>query len=142
MGKTYIFKTLIVIALFTVGVGLILNSVNVANADGSEAQSELTVEEMQAIENELARLHPGQWFGWADPENKTYAGLTVYDLQYSKPTKQSLLDAVAVYNANQATQDSQRSNLKTKILGIESRIKSGDYTSQDLADYVRYLGGF
>ena len=65
------------------------------------------------IEDVLAQLHAGQWFGWSDSTNKVYANLIiqpkVYDQTYtgtvhedsfinnphSKPSEISLTDALA-----------------------------------------------
>jgi hypothetical protein len=46
------------------------------------------------IEDYLASLHPGQWFGWSDPENKVYEDLVIYDEQYAKPTEQECIDGL------------------------------------------------
>jgi hypothetical protein len=53
------------------------------------------------IEYVLARLHPGQWFGWSDSKNKTHANLIVYptvngvSVSYDKPSESSLTTALA-----------------------------------------------
>ena len=49
------------------------------------------------IEDALAAMHTGQWFGWSDSKNKTYANLILHpkcyvdgvykDNPYSKPTE-------------------------------------------------------
>ena len=31
------------------------------------------------LENYLAKLHKGQWFGWTDSKNKIYANLVIHD---------------------------------------------------------------
>ena len=31
------------------------------------------------IEDVLATLHSGQWFGWSDPDNKVYENLVILD---------------------------------------------------------------
>ena len=47
------------------------------------------------IEDILARLHSGQWFGWTDTQNKIYANLVIRNSDYDKPTEKSLTDALA-----------------------------------------------
>ena len=57
------------------------------------------------IEDVLARLHTGQWFGWSDSKNKIYANLIltekigiggeVIDNPHSLPTEKELTDALA-----------------------------------------------
>ena len=47
------------------------------------------------IEDVLAGLHEGHWFGWQDPTNKVYAGLYVKNEEYDKPTEKELTDALA-----------------------------------------------
>lgn len=51
------------------------------------------------IEDILTQLHPGQWFGWSDSADKSYANLVILDPQYSKPLEQELTDALAAAQA-------------------------------------------
>jgi hypothetical protein len=51
------------------------------------------------IEDYLASLHSGQWFGWSDHTNKVYANLIIHDPQYTKPTEQECIDGLAVLQA-------------------------------------------
>ena len=44
------------------------------------------------IEDVLATLHSGQWFGWSDPDNKVYENLVILDESKEKPTKEFLED--------------------------------------------------
>ena len=44
------------------------------------------------IEDVLATLHRGQWFGWSDPKNKIYENLVIDDESKEKPTKKFLED--------------------------------------------------
>ena len=46
------------------------------------------------IEDVLARLHGGQWFGWSDSKNKVYANLVIHDDSKDKPTEKELTDAL------------------------------------------------
>ena len=41
------------------------------------------------IEDILVALHPGQWFGWSDANNKVYANLVIHGDQ-EKPTEEWL----------------------------------------------------
>lgn len=47
------------------------------------------------IEDVLAKLHGGQWFGWSDSKNKVYANLIIHDDTKTKPTEKELTDALA-----------------------------------------------
>ena len=47
------------------------------------------------IEDVLAKLHGGQWFGWSDSKNKVYANLIIHDDTKTKPTEKALTDALA-----------------------------------------------
>ncbi len=47
------------------------------------------------IEDYLAQLHTGQWFGWSDSKNKVYANLVIHDGSKSKPTEQECIDGLA-----------------------------------------------
>ncbi len=42
------------------------------------------------IEDVLARLHTGQWFGWSDSKNKVYDNLIIHDDSKEKPTQEFL----------------------------------------------------
>jgi hypothetical protein len=57
------------------------------------------------IEDYLAYLHTGQWFGWSDSKNKVYANLIIHlkiqdenndtvDNPHSKPTEQECTDGL------------------------------------------------
>jgi len=58
------------------------------------------------IEYVLARLHLGQWFGWSDSSNKTYANLVIYptvngvSVSYEKPSESSLNSDLATAQAD------------------------------------------
>jgi len=39
------------------------------------------------IEDALANMHTGQWFGFSDPLNKVYANLVIHDDSITKPTE-------------------------------------------------------
>jgi hypothetical protein len=47
------------------------------------------------IEDYLAKLHTGQWFGWSDSKNKIYSNLTIHDNSKTKPTEQECINGLA-----------------------------------------------
>ena len=47
------------------------------------------------IEEVLARLHTGQWFGWPSSKNKVYATLVIHDASKEKPTQEFLESELA-----------------------------------------------
>tara|TARA_Y100001963_G_scaffold20882_1_gene26749 strand:- start:5913 stop:6236 length:324 start_codon:yes stop_codon:yes gene_type:complete len=61
------------------------------------------------IEDVLARLHGGQWFGWSDSKNKVYANLIIHDDTKTKPTEKSLTDALAKQQSDFDANEYQRS---------------------------------
>ena len=71
------------------------------------------------IENYLAQLHTGQWFGWSDSKNKVYSNLVILDNQYTKPTEQECIDGLAQLQADydQAIIDreARKASAKTKL---------------------------
>ena len=87
------------------------------------------------IEDYLAKLHKGQWFGWSDSKNKIYANLILHDNTKSKPTEQECTDGLAQLQTDhddsetkQAT-DKASGNQKLKDLGLsDDEIK--DVTGQ------------
>jgi hypothetical protein len=63
------------------------------------------------IEDYLARLYTGQWFGWSDSKNKVYANLIIHDASKSKPTEQECIDGLAQL---QSDYDTAQTNAATK----------------------------
>ena len=49
----------------------------------------------ETLEQYLALLHTGQWFGWSDPKNKVYENLIIHDSSKTKPTEQECIDGLA-----------------------------------------------
>ena len=47
------------------------------------------------IQDVLAVLHKGFWYGWSDANNKVYANLIIKDDSKDKPTEKELTDAIA-----------------------------------------------
>jgi hypothetical protein len=76
------------------------------------------------IEDYLAELHTGQWFGWSDSKNKIYANLIIHDNSKTKPTEQECIDGLAQMqndfdNAEVAREQAQQSAInKLKALGL------------------------
>ena len=62
------------------------------------------------IEDYLAKVRLGQWFGFSDPGNKVYANLIVHD-GGSKPTEKQCADGLA---ALQAAWDLENDSYKSK----------------------------
>ena len=70
------------------------------------------------IEDYLASLHKGQWFGWSDSKNKVYANLIIHDSSKSKPSEadctaglkklQDDFDAVETANTNRKASGKQK----------------------------------
>ena len=60
------------------------------------------------LEDYLVGLHTGQWFGWSDSKNKTYANLVIHSDDV-KPTEQECTDGVAALQATYDGQDYARS---------------------------------
>ena len=52
------------------------------------------------IEDYLANLHTGQWFGWRDATNKVYENLVILDDTKTKPTEQECIDGLAQLQAD------------------------------------------
>jgi len=77
------------------------------------------------IEDYLAQLHTGQWFGWSDSKNKVYANLIIHDDSKAKPsesdctsgleTMQSNFDTAKTTNTNKKASGKQ----KLKDLGLD-----------------------
>ena len=76
------------------------------------------------IEDYLAKLHKGLWFGWSDSKNKIYANLILHDNTKSKPTEQECTDGLAQIQTdfdNAKTKqetDKTNANQKLKDLGL------------------------
>ena len=77
------------------------------------------------IEDYLAQLHTGQWFGWSDAKNKIYANLIILDDSKTKPTEQECIDGLAQlqsdYDAAQTNKETKKASGKQKLkdLGLD-----------------------
>jgi len=76
------------------------------------------------IEDYLAKLHKGQWFGWSDSKNKIYANLIIHDNTKSKPTEQECNDGLTQMQTDfddaktKRETDKVNANQKLKDLGL------------------------
>ena len=52
------------------------------------------------IEDYLAKLHTGQWFGWSNSKNKIYANIIILDDTKSKPSESDCTTGLATLQAN------------------------------------------
>ena len=77
------------------------------------------------IEDYLASLHKGQWFGWSDSKNKVYDNLIIYDDTKSKPSEQECIDGLAQlqsdYDTAQTNSETKKASGKQKLrdLGLD-----------------------
>ena len=83
------------------------------------------------IEDYLVSLHTGQWFGWSDSKNKTYANLIILDNSKAKPTEQECINGLAQLQSDfdsaetQKETDASTGKQKLKDLGLtDAEIKA------------------
>ena len=67
------------------------------------------------IEDYLAQLHTGQWFGWSDSKNKVYANLIIHDSSKDKPSESDCTNGLAQLQSNY--DDAQTKNTNDKASG-------------------------
>ena len=72
------------------------------------------------IEDYLAQLHTGQWFGWSDSKNKVYANLIILDDTKLKPSEQECIDGLATL---QSDFDTTKTNAETKKASGKEKLK-------------------
>ena len=72
------------------------------------------------IEDYLARLHKGLWYGWSDINNKVYANLIILDNTKTKPTEQECIDGLATL---QSDFDTAQTNAATKKASGKQKLK-------------------
>jgi hypothetical protein len=74
------------------------------------------------IEDYLARLHSGQWFGWSDSKNKIYANLVILDSSKSKPSESDCTTGLAAlqtaYDDAKTKQTTDEASGKTKLKNL------------------------
>ena len=77
------------------------------------------------IEDYLAQLYSGQWFGWSDSKNKVYANLIIHDDTKSKPSESDCTNGLATMQSNFDTAKTNATNKKAsgkkklKDLGLD-----------------------
>jgi len=76
------------------------------------------------IEDYLAQLHQGQWFGWSNAKNKVYDNLIILDDTKDKPSESDCTNGLATMQSNFDTAATANTNNKTsaqnklKALGL------------------------
>ena len=82
------------------------------------------------IEDYLASLHKGQWFGWSDSKNKVYANLIIHDASKSKPSESDCTNGLKKIQElkdaeTQKANDKISAQNKLKALGLtDAEIKA------------------
>ena len=77
------------------------------------------------IEDYLAQLHTGQWFGWSDSKNKIYANLIILDDTKDKPSESDCTSGLATMQSDFDTAETANTNKKAsgkqklKELGLD-----------------------
>ena len=90
------------------------------------------------IEDYLARLHEGQWFGWSDSKNKIYANLIIHDNSKSKPTEQECINGLAELQFDMAMEDLRAK--RNKLLADTDYLALSDNTmSAEMRTYRQSL---
>jgi hypothetical protein len=73
----------------------------------------------ETLEDYLVSLHTGQWFGWSDSKNKTYANLVILDDTKTKPTEQECIDGLAQlqvdYDQAIIDKENKKASAKSKL---------------------------
>lgn len=83
------------------------------------------------IEEYLARLHTGQWFGWSDSKNKVYANLIIHDSSKTKPTEQECTDGLAKL---QADHDQAITDKETKTASAKKKLQDLGLTVDEIKE--------
>ena len=74
------------------------------------------------IEDYLATVRTGQWFGWSDSSNKIYANLVVHD-GGTKPTEKECTDGLAILIAEwELENDSYKSKRRAEYPSIVDQL--------------------
>ena len=83
------------------------------------------------IEDYLARLHSGQWFGWSDSKNKVYANLIIHDNSKTKPTEQECTDGLAQLQSDYDQAIIDRENKKASA---KSKLEALGLTAEEIKE--------
>jgi len=81
------------------------------------------------IEDYLARLHSGQWFGWSDSKNKVYANLIILDGSKSKPSESDCTSGLA---ALQTAHDNAKTKQTTDETSAKTKLKNLGLTDDEI----------
>ena len=73
------------------------------------------------IEDYLAKLHTGQWFGWSNSKNKIYANIIILDDTKSKPSESDCTTGLATLQSNF---DTEKTNATTKKASGKAKLKA------------------
>ena len=84
----------------------------------------------QNIEDVLAHLHSGQWFGWSDPKNKVYDNLVIHSAD-DKPTQEWL---EAELSRLQAKWDVEQVAKQERIASVKSKLEAMGLTTAEVKD--------
>ena len=82
------------------------------------------------IEDVLAKLHTGCWFGWSDSKNKVYANLVIHSAD-DKPTESALTTDLA---AQQTAFDDAATAKTTNTASAKTKLKALGLTDDELRD--------
>jgi hypothetical protein len=75
------------------------------------------------IEEYLARLHTGQWFGWSDSKNKVYSNLIIHDSSKSKPSETDCTNGLkTLQDAWDLENDSYKSNRRAEYPSVADQL--------------------
>ena len=81
------------------------------------------------IEDYLAQLHSGQWFGWSDSKNKIYANLVILDSSKSKPSESDCITGLA---ALQTAHDNAKTKQTTDETSGKTKLKNLGLTDDEI----------
>ena len=85
----------------------------------------------ETLEDYLAQLHSGQWFGWSDAKNKVYANLIIHDSSKTKPTEQECIDGLAQL---QADYDQAIIDKEAKKASAKSKLEALGLTTEEIKE--------
>jgi hypothetical protein len=86
------------------------------------------------IEDYLARLHNGLWYGWSDVNNKVYANLIILDSTKTKPTEQECIDGLAQL---QSDFDNKKTEAETKKASGKQKLLDLGLTEEEVKALIR-----
>ncbi len=85
------------------------------------------------IEDYLAQLHTGQWFGWSDAKNKVYANLIILDDSKSKPSELNCTTGLATL---QSEYDTAKTNAETKKASGKQKLKDLGLDDDEIKELI------